>query len=291
MTYIGRFAPTPSGPLHFGSLIAATASYLDAKSQHGRWLLRIDDLDTPRVVNDATSQIITQLEAYGFEWDDAILYQSQANTRYQQALDQLIEQGNAFYCQCSRKQVFARQPDGLYDGHCREQQLAGEPAHSARFKVPNQNLSINDLIQGRVQLNPQDAIGDFVLKRSDGYFGYHLACALDDLYQQVTHVIRGYDLLSSSFAQSLISQALAQSQPQYGHHPVAVTHQQVKYSKSAHSPAIAPEQAETNLVAVLKFLNQNPPQALEQASIAEIWHWAIRNWNIQAIPACGMIEA
>lgn len=290
MTYVGRFAPTPSGPLHFGSLIAATASYLDAKANQGQWLVRIDDLDTPRVVKSSIPHILYQLEAFGFKWDKEILYQSQSQARYTQALDQLISQQHAFYCDCTRKQIFERDPQGLYNGHCRNRGLTQSSRHAIRFKVPNQLTQISDLIQGHVSLNPAKELGDFVLKRRDGFMGYHLACAVDDLAQGITHVIRGSDLLQSSFAQSLICQTLAGKQLQYGHHPVAVNSEQIKYSKSAQSPAIDPEQAANQIWQSLAFLNQAPPDDLKHASLNEIWHWAITNWNLSQVPPKGKIE-
>ncbi|HEY9018984.1 tRNA glutamyl-Q(34) synthetase GluQRS [Thiomicrospira sp.] len=290
MTYVGRFAPTPSGPLHFGSLIAATASFLDAKANQGQWLLRIDDLDTPRVVPDSIPQILHQLDAFGFEWDQTVLYQSQSHARHIEALEQLIHQQQAFYCDCTRKQIFARDSDGLYSGYCRDRGLAASDQYAVRFKSPDQNRQLTDLIQGQLHLNPLKSLGDFVLKRRDGYIGYHLACATDDLAQGVTHVIRGSDLLQSSFAQTLICQALANQSLQYGHHPVAVTSQHIKYSKSAQSPAIDADQAVLQIWQVLAFLNQSPPLELQQASLNEIWSWAIRHWHLHNIPAKDMIE-
>lgn len=292
MTYVGRFAPTPSGPLHFGSLIAATASFLDAKANQGQWLVRIDDVDTPRVVTASISQIPHQLDAFGFEWDRDVLYQSesQSESRYVQALDQLIQQQHAFYCDCTRKQIFARNPDGLYDGYCRDRGLTPSDQYAVRFKVPNDGMRLTDLIQGDLSINPSKDLGDFVLKRRDGYMGYHLACAADDLAQGVTHVIRGSDLLQSCFAQTLICQALADKSLEYGHHPVAVTSQQIKYSKSAHSPAIDPNQAVMQIWQVLDFLNQAPPLDLKYASLDEIWRWAITHWDLHKVPAKGMIE-
>ncbi|MBE0493198.1 MAG: tRNA glutamyl-Q(34) synthetase GluQRS, partial [Thiomicrospira sp.] len=216
--------------------------------------------------------------------------QSQSQSGYYQALEGLVNQDQAFYCDCTRKQIFARDPQGLYKGYCRERKLTASDRHAVRFKSPNQLMTLTDLIQGQVELNLASALGDFVLKRRDGYFGYHLACVVDDLAQGVTHVIRGSDLLEASFAQTLVCQALTDTQLQYGHHPVAVNCAQVKYSKSAHSPAIEPKQANEQLCEALRFLNQSPPQYLKQANLNEIWHWAIINWNLSLIPPKGKIE-
>lgn len=290
MTYIGRFAPTPSGPLHFGSLIAATASYLDAKSHHGKWLVRIEDLDTPRVVSGSIDQIFFQLDAYGFQWDANPVYQSQRGDLYQHALDQLLVDDHAFYCECTRKQLFERNPQGIYDGHCRKITPRDPKQCSVRFKVPAQRLEFTDLIQARVDLDAQMALGDFIIKRRDGFFGYHLACAVDDLAQGITHVVRGHDLLSSSFAQRLITYALNKNYLSYGHHPVAVNHQQIKYSKSAKSRAIGSDKSVATLWQALTFLGQQPPSSLQKSDLNTLWTWAFEHWQLTRIPTTGWIE-
>ncbi|WP_044410581.1 tRNA glutamyl-Q(34) synthetase GluQRS [Thiomicrospira microaerophila] len=284
--YVGRFAPSPSGALHFGSLIAATASYLDARANKGLWLVRIDDLDTPRVVQHAIPTLLQQLEDYGFHWDKAVFYQSQHPQRYEDALQQLLSQQQAYPCDCSRKQLQQRTGSTVYDGFCRHKQLTADRDHAIRYKIDGrQPLSYPDLIQGEQSINPITSLGDFIIKRRDGFIGYHLACALDDLEQGITHVIRGYDLMGSSFAQQLITHAFAAKTLAYGHHPIAVNNQQVKLSKSAASPAIVKQDAIDNLFNVLKFLNQNPPAALQTANLDALWQWAIANWQRDRIPA------
>lgn len=290
MAYVGRFAPSPSGPLHFGSLIAATASYLDARHQNGQWLVRIDDIDRPRVVSGASQQILQTLEAYGFQWDGEIVYQSQRLSLYQDAITQLTAQNHAFFCDCSRKQIFQRQPQGLYQGFCRQRQLGDDAKHALRFAVPHHSLHYQDLIQGNVIIDPQTELGDFVIRRADGVMGYHLVCAVDDLAQGVTHVIRGCDLLVSGFAQRLVSQALASRELIYGHHPLAMSRDKIKLSKSAHSPAIDPQNAPATLWCVLSFLNQQPPLELQTSTLAEVWQWAITHWSLTAIPQRADIE-
>lgn len=290
MAYVGRFAPSPSGPLHFGSLIAATASYLDARHQHGQWLVRIDDIDRPRVVSGASQQILQTLETYGFQWDAEVVYQSQRLSLYQDAISQLIQQKQAFFCDCSRKQIFQRHPQGLYQGFCRTRQLRDDANHALRFAVPHHSLHYQDLIQGNVIIDPQAELGDFVIRRADGVMGYHLVCAVDDLEQGVTHVIRGCDLLVSSFAQRLISQALASRELIYGHHPLAMSREHIKLSKSANSPPIDPLQAPATLWRALAFLNQQPPIELQNATLNEIWQWAFQHWCLAAIPQRADIE-
>lgn len=290
MTYIGRFAPSPTGPLHFGSLLAATASYLDAKSQQGQWLLRIDDLDTARVIPHSIDTILHQLDAFGFHWDQSPFYQSDRSDLYQSALDQLLANDQAYYCQCSRKQIFERQPGGVYDGFCRNAMLDGKGNYSVRFKTPDKTLCFIDLIQGEMRLSTKKDLGDFVLKRSDAVCGYQLACAADELDLGITHVIRGADLMSSCFAQSLITEALDNKILNYGHHPVAVTQQNIKYSKSANSPAIDVKNPTAQLWQALNFLAQSPPLELQYTDLETLWDWALNHWQRASIPKIGAIK-
>lgn len=290
MAYVGRFAPSPSGALHFGSLIAATASYLDARHQKGQWIVRIDDIDLPRVATGASQQILHSLEAFGFQWDGEVVYQSQRLPLYQTAIAQLIQQKQVFFCDCSRKQIFQRQPQGLYDGFCRSRNLTSNDRCALRFAVPANSLQYNDLIQGHVIINPQIELGDFVIRRADDVMGYHLVCAVDDIEQGVTHVIRGCDLLASSFAQRLVSQALYGRELIYGHHPLAMNREHVKLSKSANSPAIDPKQAPGTLWRALNFLQQQPPLELQNAKLDDIWQWAFQHWSLTAIPPRTDIE-
>lgn len=277
--YIGRFAPTPSGPMHFGSLVAAGASYLDAKFNGGLWLVRVDDLDTPRVVPGAAEQILNQLMDYGFTWDQKVVYQAERTDRYQAALDQLYSKGLVYACSCSRKQIQTRCQSTIYDGYCRSKSLASGMNQAERFLVPDQRLVFQDMFQGQQTFDTRSQLGDFILKRSDGFFAYHLACALDDLEQGVTHVIRGFDLIQSTFAQRLLSNALANKTLKYGHHPLVVNDQNIKFSKSAASPAITKQKVKENLVLMLEFLNQSPPKYLNEAEVDDILQWGIAHWD------------
>lgn len=277
--YVGRFAPSPSGPLHFGSLIAASASFLDAKFHCGKWLVRIDDIDTPRVVTGVSSLILKQLVDYGFEWDGEVVYQSERLSSYREALGLLRSKRLTYACSCSRKQVLQRCNTRIYDGFCRHKNQNFIAQHAERFQLSDTYIMFDDVFQGRQQLDTKTKLGDFILKRSDGFFAYHLVCAVDDLNQGVTHVIRGYDLIQSTFAQSQLTKALAEVTLQYGHHPLVFNSQKIKYSKSANSPAITKQNLKENLILMLKFLNQSPPDDLAAAEVGEIWQWAIQHWR------------
>lgn len=277
-TVVGRFAPSPTGDLHLGSLVAATASYLSAKRQQGKWIVRIDDLDSPRVVFGCDKKILRTLEAFGFEWD-FLIYQSQRLDIYQQALLKLQSSNHIYTCICSRKELKSRSilyP--IYDRHCRELRLTETlKKHSYRLKTPlNGGLSWQDKIQGKQRTNWQSDVDDFIVKRSDGIYAYHLACAVDDVDFGITEVIRGVDLLSSSAPQQLIQQLLGKTSPQYGHHDLIVDKATgIKLSKASGAPALNTNNAVKQLMLAFTFLGIKPPIALESAPIVELWRWAI----------------
>ncbi|WP_225972358.1 tRNA glutamyl-Q(34) synthetase GluQRS [Hydrogenovibrio thermophilus] len=282
---VGRFAPTPSGPLHFGSLIAATASYLNAKSQGGEWRLRIDDIDGPRVAPGACESIVKTLEAYGFEWDGPEVYQSERDAIYQQALDALNESGRLYVCGCSRKQLQKRQPETpwLYDAYCRHDAVkpdveAMQPEAAWRFQPDGGRLCFDDAVQGPQCLEVAAELGDFVVKRADGVIGYHLACAVDDIEMGMTEVVRGADLLTSSFAQQSIMLALGHEPPHYAHHPLVTNREGIKLSKKSRAPAIRRDEAAETLRAALTFLNHSPPKELN--TLIPLWDWAVENWRL-----------
>lgn len=280
---IGRFAPSPSGALHFGSLLAATASYLDACHQGGRWLLRMDDIDTPRVMPGSIDVILHSLTSHGFEWYGDIIYQSARHDLYQQALSQLIDTGLVYACDCSRAQLAQRQGghySGHYDGYCRQRQLPLDAPHvSLRLQVPDGLWQFDDLILGQQQ-GYWSQTGDFILHRRDGIMAYHLVCACDDGLLGITEVIRGADLLQSTPPQRYIQQLLNLPSPRYGHHALALDEVSgIKLSKASSAPALADEQASHNLYLALRFLQQSPPDELAHWSLADIWTWAIRHWQ------------
>lgn len=267
-----------------GSLVAATASYLNVKQQQGRWLLRIDDIDTPRVVSGSQDRICHQLEAYGFEWDQLII-QSQRLAHYEAALAELAQQGMLYECDCTRKHIQQRLGrSGYYDNFCRHRQLKGSIHNSIRVITPNTPWSYQDAIQGRQVFDWQCQSGDFIVKRADRIFAYHLVAAVDDSEENITEVIRGADLISSTAPQQYLQQCLKRSSPLYGHHPLVVDSQsKIKLSKASQAPALKPEDAVSNLFDVLTFLNQYPPSELKKGKLNELWYWAITHWSIKKL--------
>ena len=301
MQYIGRFAPSPTGPLHFGSLVAAVASYCDAKSHGGQWLLRMEDLDKPREVADAADNILRSLEAFGFEWDAAILYQSQRNEIYEEYLHNLKRKGLIYACTCSRKEIadssVASGVDGaIYPKTCINKMLENLPSNfnaptirinacSWRINVDNvQKITFVDAIQGDISQNLPTQVGDFILKRKDGFFAYQLAVVVDDALQNITHIVRGADLLDSTPRQIYLQNLLDFTLPHYAHVPVASNATGEKLSKQTLAKPIESGIASHLIVEALSFLGQMPPLALKNASLAECWHWAIKHWNLASVP-------
>jgi glutamyl-Q tRNA(Asp) synthetase len=286
--YKGRFAPSPTGPLHFGSLIAAVASYLEAKAQQGKWLLRMEDVDKPREMPSAADAIINGLEAFGFEWDGSIVYQSQRLEAYAEALIKLQNKGLVYPCACSRKEIADSALlgiDGLiYPGICRNGLAAGKTARAWRIMVEDRTLTFNDAIQGVVSQNLSKDIGDFVLKRADGFYAYQLAVVVDDAEQGITHVLRGADLLDSTPRQIYLQQALDYPQPSYAHVPVAANSRGEKLSKQTMAQALNIEKRALELWDALDFLGQQPPAALQQANLTTLWDWAKAHWSLANIP-------
>lgn len=289
--YIGRFAPSPTGPLHFGSLVAAVASYCEAKTYAGKWLLRLEDLDKPREVKGAATTILKQLEAFGFEWDDAILYQSQRSEFYAHALNLLKNQQLIYPCTCTRKEIadsstHAGIEGAVYPGTCLFQTIKQHAPIAWRIKTQNQTLCFNDAIQGKVYQNLHQDIGDFVLKRADGFFAYQLAVVADDAEQGITHIVRGADLLNSTPRQIYIQQLLEYSTPNYAHVPVACNQAGEKLSKQTLALPLHTENSAYSLFKALHFLGQTPPATLQFESLDNIWLWAKRNWELAKVPNC-----
>lgn len=279
--YRGRFAPSPSGFLHFGSLIAALASYLHAKSQQGSWLIRIEDIDPPREKSGASSAILTTLEAYGLHWDESVLYQSQQSSIYQDVLQQLAQKNLTYHCQCTRAQIKAQ--GGLYQGQCRDKHL---PTVNCATRLRNHQAicDYNDLIQGHYNCQQDLAQEDFILVRKDGLFAYQLAVVVDDIYQNISHVIRGCDILEPTARQLSLYQQLGYQAPQFGHVPLAITEQGFKLSKQNKAPAIDNANPAPALIAALNFLGQQAPPELMSYSAEQIIQWAIAHWSTELIP-------
>ncbi|HYP68389.1 MAG TPA: tRNA glutamyl-Q(34) synthetase GluQRS [Thiobacillaceae bacterium] len=280
--YVGRFAPSPTGPLHFGSLVAAVGSYLDARARSGQWLLRMEDVDEPRCSQVHADEILRALEILGFEWDGAVLYQSRRKAHYRAALDRLVESGDAYACACTRKEIVDSSLKGiegpLYPGTCREG-LKGRAARAWRVQVDEAPVCFDDRLQGRHCQRLANDVGDFVVRRADGYFAYQLAVVVDDATQCVTHVVRGADLLVSTPRQIYLQRLLGFSTPEYLHLPVVLNQAGQKLSKQTLAPALEARNASRDLFAALSFLGQEPPSMLRVAPVAEILQWATGVWR------------
>lgn len=296
MSYKGRFAPSPSGPLHQGSLIAALGSYLDARANKGQWLLRIEDIDPPREDPNSKKLIPQQLEQHGLHWDESIYFQSKRSTLYLEHLQQLASLNQTYFCDCTRQRI--KSIGGKYEGFCRNRQLNEEDT-SVRIRFDHKQgsnhlfegneltIEWNDLIKGH-QLFTNDALGgDFVLKRRDGLFSYQLAVAIDDALDSFTHIIRGEDLLDSTPRQLFIQNALNLHSPKYGHLPLLLDSGGLKLSKQNHAPSLDKNRPQNNLYFALKFLGQNPLEELKTAKVDEIIQWAIAHWKRSKTPKNG----
>lgn len=286
--YVGRFAPSPTGPLHFGSLVAAVGSYLEARAQGGRWLLRMEDVDAPRTVPGAADQILRQLQAYGFEWDGPVWVQSERLDVYRAALDSLRAAGQIFVCGCTRKEMMdsslARDGSRRYPGTCRQGLPKGRQARAGRFLAPAGELSWQDGVQGLQREDVARDVGDFVLLRADGQFAYQLAVVVDDAEQGVTHVVRGADLLDSTGRQIALQRALSVGTPCYAHLPVATNAQGEKLSKQTLAMSLDIRNAASVLWRVLDFLGQEPPVVLRGDSLNSVWLWGHAHWSLGKVP-------
>ena len=281
--YIGRFAPSPTGPLHFGSLVAALASYLDARSQRGQWLVRMEDIDPPRETPGAADIILRQLEHHGLLWDGEVLYQSHRTEAYEAALDKLQRNGLLYRCDCSRQKI--QETGGIYNRHCRNRLSPPETNFALRIKVdlPLSEIIYTDIFQGEQQQELSSATGDYVVKRRDGYYAYQLAVSVDDAAQKISHVIRGADLLDSTPRQIYLLKQLGVPAPEYGHIPMATQAGQ-KISKQNLAKAMSTETAAKNLISAMDWLNMAAPRQLADSQVDEILHWAIANWQRQRVP-------
>lgn len=285
--YVGRFAPSPTGPLHFGSLVAALGSCLDARAAGGRWLLRIEDVDAPRTVAGAADDILRTLVRLGFEWDDEPLWQSRRLDCYAEVLAQLRERGKAFACACTRREIadsaLARDGSRIYPGTCRNGLPPGREARAWRLRVCGQ-VHFEDRVQGPQCEDLEREVGDFVLLRADGQYAYQLAVVVDDVDCGVTDVVRGADLLASTGRQVHLLHTLGQPVPRYAHLPVAVDAAGDKLSKQTLAAPVSDWPPAAALVAALRFLGQNVPESLARAGLAEVWQWAVAHWRMDAVP-------
>lgn len=279
--YRGRFAPSPSGPLHFGSLVTALASYIHAKQHHGQWLVRIEDIDPPREQAGASTLILKTLEAFGLHWDESVLYQSQQSERYNDTLTDLFNKGLTYYCQCTRAEIKAQ--GGIYQGQCTHK---NHPQNNSAIRLINHYAihEYQDLIQGSVSCDKNLAKEDFILKRKDGLYAYQLAVVADDIEQNISHIIRGCDLLEPTARQLTLFRTLTHQAPQFGHVPLVITEQGYKLSKQNKAPALDNQKPQATLMAALHFLGQTPPADLLSHSVSDILLWAEKNMQFGQLP-------
>ena len=295
----GRFAPSPTGPLHFGSLVTAVASYCEARAlrpgearpERGQWLLRIEDVDTPRTVAGAADALLSTLDALGFEWDGPVVCQSRRTDAYAAALGRLQATGAVFPCACTRKEIadsLLRPPSPadelVYPGTCRDGLPPGRCARATRVRAHSGSIEFHDRVQGRIVRDLARDIGDFVVRCADRLFAYQLAVVVDDADQSVTDGVRGADLLDSAPRQIFLQRLLGLHTPRYAHVPVAVNSSGEKLSKQTLAPAIDASRGAQELAAALAFLGQEPPADLGKTSVAETWNWALNHWTLERVP-------
>lgn len=294
LSYRGRFAPSPTGPLHFGSLAAAVASYLDAKYHHGEWLVRIEDLDRPRCVTGAADDILRTLESFCLHWDGDVVYQDNRTAAYEAALKHLQAMGMVYPCACTRREISDSALHGIdgqiYPGTCRNGIAPGRLGRAWRVRTHRMQVSgreawdgtigFDDELQGHIAQHLESEIGDFVVQRADGLFSYQLAVVVDDAHQAITHVVRGADLLASTPRQIFLQRLLGVPTPHYMHVPVAVNDAGEKLSKQTLAEPVKQGDS-ASLLKVLAFLRQNPPTELQGENIERVLQWAIANWQPQ----------
>jgi glutamyl-Q tRNA(Asp) synthetase len=279
MPYVGRFAPSPTGALHFGSLLAALASWLDARRAGGRWLVRMEDLDAPRVMPGAADAILRQLESFGLEWDGAVVHQSARLDLYRNAIEGL--EAHCYPCACTRKELedSALAIDGsrVYPGSCRGGLAPGKTARAMRLRTHGEPIRFTDRVQGEISQSLERDIGDFVVRRADGLYAYQLAVVVDDAAQGVTDVVRGADLLDSTTRQIYLQRLLGYPTPRYLHLPVATHANGEKLSKQTH----ATDASAADISGALRFLGTDPPAGLAPR---ELLGWATKHWDPSRIP-------
>ncbi|HVS26724.1 MAG TPA: tRNA glutamyl-Q(34) synthetase GluQRS [Burkholderiales bacterium] len=293
--YRGRFAPSPTGPLHFGSLVAAVGSFLEAKAHQGEWLVRIEDLDPPREEPGASDEILRVLEACGMYWDGEIVYQSARHDAYHAALHNLQQQGLIYPCACSRHEIADSAVEGtdgpVYPGTCRNGLPKDRTARSLRVRTDKRAIEFSDALQGCIKQHLEKEIGDYVLYRVDRVYAYQLAVVVDDAEQGITHVVRGADLLTSTPRQIYLQKLLGLPTPYYLHLPVALDSSGKKLSKQTYAPAVGLGQEMPWLYHALRFLGQNPPPRLAKASLVSFWEWAVLHWDAKKIPQARALQA
>lgn len=277
--YRGRFAPSPTGPLHFGSLVAAVGSYLQARSRSGTWQVRIEDIDPPREVVGAAVDQLATLKRFGMEPDGPVRYQRDSTRLHQAALDALIDQRAAFVCGCSRADLPS---SGVYPGTCRNGLAPGRSPRSVRFRIPDTPEPVHDTVHGDWNENLAEACGDFVIRRADGLFAYQLAVVVDDIDSAITEVVRGADLIGSTARQQALYRALGAAPPAWVHLPLIVDSSGHKLSKSTGADPVSRHSASRALALALTALGHSPAPGVR--GLESLWHWALRNWQVEQIP-------
>jgi glutamyl-Q tRNA(Asp) synthetase len=289
--YIGRFAPSPTGLLHFGSLVSALASYLDAHHNNGQWFLRMEDIDPPREQPGAASAILRSLEDHGLYWDGPVTYQSQRLSLYADYLNRLERQEVIYRCSCSRQDLAVM--GNTYNGRCRLRHVDVTQSHSLRLKLYDlaeattdasaDDLRFTDLVQGVQIQNLRTHAGDQIVKRKDGLFAYQLAVVVDDIEQKVSRVIRGSDLLEVTARQIFLFQLLKAKVPQFGHVTLATHLNGQKLSKQNLAPPLESQDSGANICKALIFLGQDPPKELHNANATELLDWGKQYWQLTYI--------
>lgn len=278
--YIGRFAPSPSGELHFGSLIAALGSYLQARARQGIWRVRIEDIDPPREVPGAADAILRQLEHYGLHWDGELLWQSQRHDAYRERLAWLHEQGLSYYCTCTRARI--QSVGGVYDGHCRT--LNNGPENAAvRLLQCNPVTHFHDLLRGEIHADKRLAREDFIIHRRDGLFAYNLAVVVDDHFQGITEIVRGADLIEPTVRQISLYRQFGWTAPDYIHLPLALNDQGNKLSKQNHAPSLPEGDPRPIIINALQFLNQDVTHEWQDYSVDALLKQAAKNWRLESV--------
>jgi glutamyl-Q tRNA(Asp) synthetase len=285
----GRFAPSPTGPLHFGSLVAALGSCLEARARGGRWLVRMEDVDQPRCKSAHAKAILATLDAFGFSWDGAVMVQCTRSERYREIFEQLKALGAVYPCGCARSEL-AGAPLGsdgapVYPGTCRTGLASGRSARAWRLRLEG-DVAFDDLVQGRQHQHLLRDVGDCVVLRADGLFAYQLAVVVDDADQGVDHVVRGADLIHSTARQIYLQRLLGLPTPQYAHLPVAVDAAGAKLSKQTLAAPLDVRNPAPALFAAAAFLGQNPPPELRRLASTDFWIWAQAHWNLNQVPRC-----
>jgi glutamyl-Q tRNA(Asp) synthetase len=278
LPYRGRFAPTPSGPLHLGSLVAALASYLDARAHQGEWLVRIEDIDEPRSVPGAAELILEQLQDHGLVWQHDVIWQSHRKTRYQQVLEQLQQAGLTYACDCTRNQIKARAAH--YDGFCRDRSIATNK-HAVRFRNDNSICAFADRMLGPQTVTTEAAAEDFVLLRRDGLFTYQLAVVVDDIDQQITDIVRGADLIDATPGQLLLWRQLSERQPRFAHVPLVTDPYGRKLSKQNHAPALSSQRVVEQLQQACDYLQLPLNGAKTRSTMLQ---QATQQWQRRCLP-------